>query len=244
MLCTSCQRPVRVLRHWSGREVCCPYCSATLRVPDPPEDGRIVRAAMPRVGARRVFYFPCPRCETMLEAHTGLCGGTGRCPSCGARLRVPLLRRSGRPMRAEVIEAPDDEPEAGPAPVHAYAADGLAAPQITVVDGEQRIVCPRCEALNPIDADNCAACGMPFTMEAAASVGTVRSARYGARAWLGGVVALLLFPLIVPALLTLYFAIRALLEPDVRRPVGAWAGVGLGCCALIAGMVFWYQILH
>lgn len=244
MLCTSCQRPVRTFRNWAGREVRCPYCSATLRVPEPPDDGRIVRAVLPRVGARRIFYFPCPRCQAMLEAHTGLCGGTGRCPGCGARLRIPLIRRSGRPTRAELLDAPDDEPDAAPAPLHAFAADGAAAPRIAEIGGVQRIVCPRCEGLSPIDADACACCGLPFTMEAAGTVGSVRAARHGAGAWLTGVVGLLLFPLVLPALLALYFATRALLEPDARRPVGAWVGAALGCLGLIAGMVFWYQILH
>ncbi len=183
----------------------------------------------------------------MLEAHTGLCGGTGRCPGCGARLEIPFIGRFGRPDRARVIDAPsgDQSDESiSIAPVHAYAADGSAAPQIVEIAGEQRICCPQCQAFNPVDADACATCGLPFTADAAGSARQVRRLRYGSLAWMLGVASVILFPLGIPAVAAIFWGVRTLLVPDRGGTVGAWVGVALGCTSLIAGMAYWWAVLR
>ena len=74
------------------------------------------------MGPRLEFNFACPRCESLLESHTGLTGQPGRCPACGAKILVPEVnRRTGRTQRSQLL---DDGGEA-PAPIHAYAASGL-----------------------------------------------------------------------------------------------------------------------
>src|SRR4029078_2453893 len=89
-------------------------------------------------------------------------GQDGQCPTCGNSIIIPILDRYGRlidPMTGKIIK-PD------PHPVHAYAAAGERAPRILRSDdGRQSIMCPRCQALSPISANNCKSCGMPFTME-------------------------------------------------------------------------------
>lgn len=96
MVCIRCDRPVLARPQWTGREVQCPYCHSVLRVPQPPADGRPVRADGPTLSAKHYFHFACPRCESLLEAHTGMCGQAGTCPTCAARFSVPYLNASGQ----------------------------------------------------------------------------------------------------------------------------------------------------
>jgi len=239
ILCRRCDRPVLVRLEWVGREVYCPFCQSLLRVPEEPADGRPVRATGPDLSARHIFNFPCPACGCLLEAHTGMSGHRGTCPTCGARFHVPFIQsRSGRPEKAELIEGAVDTP----VPVHAYGASGHQAPQIVQgADGEPVIQCPRCNAHNAIDADVCLACGAPFTIEAATTMGTLHRDRQAAAALTFGFISVFLFFAIVPAAIAIWCGLRsAMYAGSNRRPLIALAGLLLGVLALAGGLTFWY----
>lgn len=189
-----------------------------------------------------MFNFPCPRCGSVLEAHTGMCGHHGRCPTCAARFIVPWLKRRSRlPERAQLL---DDESET-PVPLHAYAAEGVAAPKIVEMPGGvQAIECPQCRQRNPVDADACAGCRAPFTMDAAVTMGTLRSDTRSAATLALGVVGLLLFPLVVPSLLAVWIGARNLMDPEgARGQLSSTIGVALGVIALFSAAGFWYLML-
>jgi hypothetical protein len=120
-----------------------------------------VLGSTPRSIGRR-FGFNCGYCSSRLEANESMSGQEGQCPTCSNTIVIPILDRYGRlidPMSGKIIK-PD------PHPVHAYAAAGERAPRILRSDdGHQHILCPRCQALSSITANNCKSCGMPFTME-------------------------------------------------------------------------------
>ena len=239
ILCRRCDRLVFVRPGWVGREVQCPHCYSLMRVPEVPADGRPVRAEGPSLSERYCFNFPCPRCDCLLEGHTGMSGQPGTCPTCAARFRVPhVRRRSGMPEKAPLIEG---EVEA-PVPVHAYAASGHQAPRIVQrEDGGSVIECPRCNAHNPIDADTCAACGTPFTMEAAPTVGKLRRDTRATASITLGVVGLIVFPLLIPGLAAMWLGLRSVMFAGPGRR--SWLGVGgavLGFLSLTGGVAFWY----
>ncbi len=239
IMCRSCDRAILASRQWEGREVRCPYCSTPLRVPKPPADDHPVRAAGPYLGARRGFYFPCPACGSLLEAHTGMVGHTGTCPTCAARMEIPDLKgRSGKPRKARLLEPGEDVA----VPAHAYGADGLHAPQIVRLDtGDHMIICPRCGTYNAVETDACASCATPFTLDGAATVGGIRSERQASISLSLGLVALLFFPVVVFGLVAIVQGLRALMfaGPGKRRG-GAGAGVALGAISLIGAAAFWY----
>ncbi len=239
ILCRRCDRPIIARAAWVGWEVQCPHCFSILRVPEVPADGRPVQADAPNLSARLCFNFACPRCDCLLESHTGMCGQLAICPTCAARFNVPYLRgKSGRPDKAVLIEG-----EAGyPTPVHAYGASGHRAPQIIRRDdGTSVIECPRCNAHNPIDADTCGACGAPFTMEAAATVGKMYRDRRASSSVTLGVVALILFFTIIPGLLATWQGLRSVMNTESsRRPVLGFIGLGMGVLSLAGGIAYWY----
>lgn len=231
MLCRDCVRGVLARRAWIGREVKCPHCGGIMRVPEPAQDGRTPRGLAPIVGGQH-FNFACGRCESLLEANTGLCGRAGRCPTCGARFIVPHLdSRTGLPEGPAVVEE-DGEP---PMPVHAYGASGASAPQIVRrPDGTSAIECPRCGRQNPVDADACGDCSTPFTM---AATPTAYSHEAGTRA-LG---ALVLGLVSLAALRHGFFALagigaivlgwNAIQRSRSRKPAAAVVAIVLGVLA-------------
>lgn len=239
ILCRRCDRALIARDAWMGREVQCPYCHSVMRVPPMPSSGQPVRAHEPNLAERLCFNFACPRCDCLLEAHTGMCGQPGTCPTCAARFRIPYLRgRSGVPEKATLVEG-----QAGmPTPVHAYAASGHQAPRIVArPDGTSVIECPRCNAYNPIDADTCTACGTPFTIEAAPSVGQLRRDTRATASVTLGVVGLVFFPVVIPGALAVWFGLRStMFAGPARRSVLGLVGAALGLASLIGGGAFWY----
>jgi DNA-directed RNA polymerase subunit RPC12/RpoP len=239
ILCRRCDRPVLARTTWIGWEVQCPHCNSPMRVPEVSSDRRPVQAEGPDLSAKNCFNFACPRCECLLEAHTGMCGRPANCPTCAARFNVPFLHgRSGRPDRAVLIEGEAEDPT----PVHAYGASGHQAPQIvTAADGTSVIECPRCEAYSPIDADICVACGAPFTIEAAATVGKLYRDHWASSSVTLGVVGILLFPTMVPGLLATWLGARSVMfTGSRRRPALGFVGLTLGLLSLAGGIAFWY----
>jgi RNA polymerase subunit RPABC4/transcription elongation factor Spt4 len=104
----------------------------------------------------------------VLEAAIAQAGKEARCPSCDAVFVVPQVDpRTGLP----VDHADPGDDGQYPAPVHAYAAAGHAAPHIIrLPDDSLAIECPSCHRQTDIRADNCPACGRPFTLEGSPQV--------------------------------------------------------------------------
>jgi hypothetical protein len=231
MECVRCHRPVTVRREWIGQEVHCPHCDSVLRVPPPDERGMLVKALAPQLGSRRFFNFGCPRCESLLEAHTGLCAQPGRCPTCGCRFVVPGLDYRGMPLPSQVLEGESQDPT----PLHAYAASGHQAPRIvSAPDGSQAIQCPRCDTLCSIDADNCPSCGVPFSMDGTPTISGAQRDTNATAALVAGIIALPAFILILPAVLAIVFgllSLRAGLRSG-RIKLKALIGIGLGLASL------------
>lgn len=236
IVCRDCRRPMAARRAWEGRDVQCPYCSSVVRVPTPPQEQRAVQAGRPALSPKLEFNFGCPRCETLLESHTGLTGQPGRCPACGAKILVPEVnRRTGKPRRAQLL----DEGGEDPTPIHAYAASGLQAPHIfRRADGTQVIECPRCSEVCPVDAESCPACRAPFTADAAPSIPNLKSSHRAQVALVLGIVALPLCMLFVPALAAIVFGILSLrLGSGGRPPVAGIVAIALGVLSLGGGLL-------
>ena len=230
--CARCEGPVLAQRAWAGLEVQCPHCSSVIRVPQPSDDGKPLRSEAPSLSPRRNFNFACSRCESLLEAHTGMSGQTGRCPTCGAGFVVPYLDpRTGLPMKVDI----EDDGQ-NPTPMHAYGASGQQAPRIVrAPDGTAFIVCPRCESANDIDANNCQSCGVPFTIEGTPTVRTIETDSKAVASLVLGIVSLPLFLFFVPAILALGFgllSLRGALSGGTTSKQ-AIAGVIMGLLSLI-----------
>jgi len=236
IVCRDCRRPMMARRAWQGRDVQCPYCSSVARVPPPPTENRAVQAARPGLAPRLEFNFACPRCQTLLESHTGLTGQSGNCPACGAKILVPEVnRRTGRPRRSQSLDDGGEDPT----PIHAYAASGLQAPRIfRRADGTQVIECPRCSETCPVDCDSCPACHTPFTAEAVPSIPSYKSSRRAQIALALGIASLPLCMLFVPALAALVFGTLSLgLSSGSRPPVAGIVGIALAVLSLAGGLL-------
>lgn len=192
-----------------------------------------VPQAAPRPTGRR-YGFLCSYCSSRLEATESMASQSGTCPTCGNTIVIPILDHRGRlidPTSGQVIKQ-------DPHPVHAYAAAGHRAPQIVTLAGteEHRIQCPRCQRNNPLTANNCAACGLPFTMD-----GTVGDAISGTNTW--AVASLVLgivticggFCLVVPPILAVIFGILAL--RGTNTAAGPRSGNGLAVAGIIMGVI-------
>lgn len=235
MLCRHCQQPVTARGAWVGRDVKCPHCGAINAVPQRPADGRPVRADAPTLRANRYFNFGCGRCKTLLEGHTGMVGQRANCPTCGATFRVPYLNpATGRPEGLAQV----DEDGSLPTPMHAYAASGEQAPRIERrPDGTDVIICPRCKAASPIDADTCVGCRVPFVIEATANIDDVDTSGMPLTAVVFGLVGLgaWYFPIFaLPGVVALVLAARCIgLRPRLPRDLVALGGGLLGLTSLL-----------
>jgi DNA-directed RNA polymerase subunit RPC12/RpoP len=234
LLCLKCGRPIAAQRGWVGQEVQCPHCAAPLCVPPPRDDGQPVRAIPPRIVPPLRFNFACPRCESQLESDTGPMGQVGKCPTCGARFVIPRFSPgTGVSDVAKLIDANDQDPT----PMHAYAASGHQAPRIRrEADGTLKIECPRCGHPCDVAADNCAACGVPFTMEGVPRTRLGGGSALATASLVLGLLALPLCLLLVPAALAVALGLTSWLRRWERRPAGqAIAGMILGIISLLLG---------
>lgn len=126
--------------------------------------------------------------------------------------------------------------------MHAYAAAGARAPKIQrAPDGAQFIICPRCSGRSPVEANLCAVCGTPFTMEGATEI-TRASGRMPRQAAASLFLGLLLCLPVGPLAITFgLLALRNEQQGD-KPPAGrsaAVAGVVLGAI----GSVIWFIAL-
>lgn len=232
-LCCRCERELVGKPDWIGRSVQCPHCSSAMVVPEVRPGGAAVKAKPPGLVAKRHFNFACPQCDSLLEAHTGMSGREGRCPTCGTRFAVPEIDpRRGKPMRAKIIEVGQLD---GQAAVHAYGASGAEAPEIVRNEkGTPWIRCPGCRAYSAIDATHCQNCGTPFSMEGAATGGARGRNRLGMAAMIIGLLSVPGFLFILPALLAVILGlVAARSDQGGRRSIPALVAVGLGGLSLL-----------
>lgn len=169
IVCPSCQGSFELRGDHRGEETTCPLCDRRFHIE---LEGSLSAKPVPpppvsAVGRIR-FTFSCARCSSILEAHDGICGQKGRCPTCGGVFTVPQVdRHTGIALESALI-ADDGQL---PTPMHAYATAGAKAPMIIRrADGSQAVRCPRCGREMPVDADTCKSCGMPFTIEGAQKI--------------------------------------------------------------------------
>jgi DNA-directed RNA polymerase subunit RPC12/RpoP len=180
-----------------------------------------------RSSSRR-FGFNCGYCSSRLEATDAMAAQEGQCPTCGNNITIPILDRYGRlidPKTRQIIKQ-------DPHPVHAYAAAGQRAPKIIRHDdGKQNIQCPRCSAMNPINANNCKSCGMPFTME-----GTTLEAGAGngfcVAALVLGIIGLPGSCAVIPGVLAIIFGVIGL---NKVQKSGSNNGKGMAIWGIVLG---------
>jgi len=180
--CPICHKPVTADDGLRGSRVRCPHCHDEFTLPGGGIAAAVHLSRSAAMHSTLRFTFTCQRCGSALEGHSGISGQPGRCPTCGVVFTIPAVdRRTGLPLGpAEVAE--DGEL---PTPMHAYAAAGTKAPVIRRrPNGDQYIVCPRCDAEASVDANICGRCGLPFTIEGAhaVAVGAVATANSAATA--------------------------------------------------------------
>lgn len=158
----------------------------------------------------------------------------GQCPTCGNTITIPILDRYNRlidPITQEIIRQ-------DPHPVHAYAAAGHHAPKILRgAGGGQQIQCPRCAMVNSISANNCAGCGMPFTMEGTTVDATVSSNGYCVSSLVLGIVSLPSFCTVIPALLAIGLGIVGLTQLSKANVRGVGGGRGMAIAGISLGAI-------
>jgi len=189
-----------------------------------------VAPGAPNMPAGRRYGFLCSYCSSRLEATDSMAAQSGTCPTCGNAIIIPILDNRGRlvdPTTNEIIKQ-------DPHPVHAYAAAGHRAPQIVAVNERERaIVCPRCQRHNSLASNNCAGCGLPFTMD-----GTVGESISGSNTWavaalVLGIVGIPTFCLVIPGILAVIFGILAL--RNTNQAVSIQSGRGMALAGIIMG---------
>ena len=261
--CHVCRTSLSAEDAQAGQLVRCPKCLTTLRVPAParqraavgvgaggsigaggsplPRAGIGSLGGMGRGGAGRRFGFNCGYCSSRLEAHEGMSGQEGQCPTCGNSIVIPILDRYGRlidPMTGKIIK-PD------PHPVHAYAAAGERAPRILRSDdNRQHILCPRCQSLSPISANNCKSCGMPFTMEGTTLEASGTSNGFCVASLVLGIIGIPAFcALGIPSALAIVFGIIGYQQVSKSGAEGGGKGMAIGgiCCGAVGAMIAVYM---
>jgi LSD1 subclass zinc finger protein len=245
--CHVCRTPLSADDHQGGQLVRCPTCATTLRVPvretatatvgagaggSSPDFGStsLGQFGTSRYGGRR-YGFNCGYCSSRLEATEGMAAQEGQCPTCGNNITIPILDRYGRlidPKTREIIKQ-------DPHPVHAYAAAGDRAPKIIRQGDGRSIQCPRCTAISPITANNCKACGMPFTMEGTTLEAAGANNGFCVAALVLGIISIPAACAIIPGILAIIFGIIG--YSQVARDGAEGGGRGMAIAGIICGAV-------
>lgn len=243
--CQVCKTPLRAEAPQAGQLVRCPTCSSTLRVPaasvelapPPPPRPKTTVPASTRAYTRsmglnaggRRYGFNCGYCSSRLEATEGMAGQDGQCPTCGNQITIPILDRYGRLIDPKTNQIIKQDPH----PVHAYAAAGDRAPRILrMPDGGQVIKCPRCAGQSPITANNCRACGMPFTMEGTTIEAAGASNGFCVASLVLGIIGIPAGCTIIIPLLAIVFGIIGLSQISSTEGAG---GKGMAIAGIICG---------
>src|SRR5688572_13093116 len=246
--CQVCKTSLSAEDAQAGQLVRCPTCFSTLRVPAreaapamagavagagnfPPMPGFMGGVGAPRHGGRR-YGFNCGYCSSRLEATEAMGAQDGQCPTCGNNITIPILDRYGRlidPKTRQIIKQ-------DPHPVHAYAAAGERAPKIVRQrDGKQTIICPRCNGISPISANNCKACGMPFTMEGTTLEAAGTSNGFCVASLVLGIIGLPAACTFITPLLAVIFGIIG--YNQVAKSGSEGGGRGMAIAGIICGVI-------
>jgi len=204
----------------------CPLCNQPFEPPTPKHFDAATASG-------RTFHFQCLRCGSVLEARASQSGHRGKCPTCAALFIVPEMDERTGLARHNADPGADGE---NPTPVHAYAAAGASAPRIIRTEDDiLHIECPRCGRRSPVTADNCPACGLPFTMEGATSRAVTQASSSGRVAVIFGCIAVVVSfcPVIglFPALAAIALGADAWFKKDKKGFGSAEAGIVLGLIA-------------
>lgn len=234
--CQTCRSSLSMDDQYAGKAARCPTCQSVVNIPArsaapplPPP-----RAAFARPASVQRFGFPCPWCNSRLEATQATVGQQGQCPTCGNTIRIPIIDRYGRLIDPETKQIIKPDPH----PVHAYAAAGDRAPQIVhAQDGALAIQCPRCQAISPINANACRQCGIPFTLEGTVTVEKGPSNGMATTSLVLGLLGLPTCMLFVPSILAILFGVIALTQVQGAPAKGprntAITGIVLGAVGLL-----------
>ena len=258
--CNVCRTSLSADESQVGQLVRCPTCLSTLRVPAaaaaperelvgagassaggavqrqqyqpsrPPPPSPMGAFGRPVAGGKR-FGFNCGYCSSRLEANEGMAAQEGQCPTCGNNITIPILDRYGRlidPKSGQIIKQ-------DPHPVHAYAAAGERAPRILRSEGAQQILCPRCQALSPITANNCKSCGMPFTMEGTTLEASGTSNGFCVASLVLGIIGLPAACAVIPSVLAIVFGIIGYNQVSKSGMEGG--GKGMAIAGMICGVI-------
>ncbi len=223
--CPHCGKGISIPWAMLGSSVQCPHCHGPFVASSTPNDPRNVSVL------ERRYHFQCLRCGSVLEARLSQAGQSGKCPTCGAMFRIPLVDPQTGLASNNADPGSDGQ---DPTPLHAYAAAGTEAPQIIRHEDDRlEIQCRRCGTRSPITVNNCASCGIPFTLE-----GLEQVARPAGSDGEGGlcVLAALSIPLSFCGGIGALAAVGVLIVVALRRSRGrAFTGVGIAS-ALMSGL--------
>ncbi|HZZ43278.1 MAG TPA: DUF4190 domain-containing protein [Tepidisphaeraceae bacterium] len=251
--CHVCRTQLSAEDQYTGQLVRCPTCLTTTRVPAPssqPEPVAVATvvqdapppAALPRpapirnpfraTATGKKYGFNCPYCSSRLEATDAIAAQEGQCPTCGKNIVIPILDRYGRlidPITQQIVKQ-------DPHPVHAYAAAGDRAPRILRnPEGKLYIACPRCPATSPITANNCKACGMPFTMEGTTVDATGSANGFCVASLVLGIIGLPASCTVITPLLAVIFGIIGLTQTSKQGADSS--GKGMAIAGIICGAI-------
>jgi DNA-directed RNA polymerase subunit RPC12/RpoP len=239
--CHVCRTPLSAEDHQAGQLVRCPTCGTTLRVPQRKSVAAGVgvasfsNAPLGQVGGLnggKRYGFNCGYCSSRLEATAAMAAQEGQCPTCGNNITIPILDRYGRlidPRTREIIKQ-------DPHPVHAYAAAGDRAPKIIRTnDGGQSIQCSRCSALSSVSANNCRACGMPFTMEGTTLEASGSSNGFCVASLVLGIISIPAFCAVIPGILAIVFGVIGFSQAS--RETAEGGGKGMAVAGIICGAI-------
>ncbi|HEX4342818.1 MAG TPA: DUF4190 domain-containing protein [Verrucomicrobiae bacterium] len=181
-------------------------------------------------GGGKRYGFNCGYCSSRLEATDSMAAQEGQCPTCGSTITIPIQDRYGRlidPKTRQIIKQ-------DPHPVHAYAAAGERAPRILrETGGKQLILCVRCSAASPITANNCKACGMPFTMEGTTVQAAGTSNGFSVASLVLGIIGIPTFCAIIPPVLAVIFGIVGYVQAN--KSESETGGKGMAIAGIICG---------
>ena len=268
--CHVCTTLLTADDQYVGQLMRCPTCRTTLRVPAEavpvgagaasttnatatttqpassrardPAPGILSHTPLFR-GVGKRYGFNCPYCSSRLEANESMAAQDGQCPTCGNNITIPILDRYGRlidPKTRQIIKQ-------DPHPVHAYAAAGDRAPAILrSAKGQQSIRCPRCAALSPITANNCKACGMPFTMEGTTLEASGTSNGFCVASLVLGIISLPTGCIVITPLLAIIFGILGYTQVTKEGSEGSGKNMAIAgiVCGALGGLFAIYAWLR
>jgi len=189
-----------------------------------------------------MFRFRCRRCASVLEAQVNQSGQQARCPSCDAEFSVPQIDPYTGLAAGDADPGDDGQ---YPAPVHAYAAAGHAAPRVIRLPDDSLVIeCPACTQRTAITANNCPKCGRPFTLEGMSETVVTAESKSHTLPLVLGLIAL---PLslcggigAVPGVIAVAIGLRNLaIERKASSTSSSIGGIIFGLLACAVSVAYW-----